>query len=62
MGCVVGQSSSKAEYPKSSPILPQDLMATIFYVLGIDQRLQFTDNSGRPISMIRDGRPIAELI
>ena len=36
MGGTVGESSPKAEYPKTTPISPQDLMATIFHVLGID--------------------------
>ncbi|MFM7149895.1 MAG: DUF1501 domain-containing protein, partial [Gemmataceae bacterium] len=32
MGQVVGLSSEKAEVPKSSPVTPQDLMATVFHV------------------------------
>src|SRR5439155_6011913 len=52
MGQVVGESSAKAEVPKTTPITPQDLMATVFHVLGIPQDLQFKDQSGRPVSMI----------
>ncbi len=62
MGQVVGESNAKAEVPKSKPISPQDLMATVFHVLGIPQDLQFKDQSGRPTSMITGGEPIAELI
>jgi hypothetical protein len=62
MGQVVGESSEKAEVPKSTPITPQDLMATIFHVLGIPQDLQYKDQSGRPVSMITGGKPIAELV
>ena len=43
MGQVVGESSSRAEVPKSRPISPQDLMATVFHVLGIPQNLHFND-------------------
>src|SRR5262249_12949975 len=39
MGQVIGQSSEKAEVPKSTPIGPQDLMATVFHVLGLPQDL-----------------------
>src|SRR5262249_42533112 len=33
MGQIVGESSEKAEVPKTTPITPQDLMATVFEVL-----------------------------
>ncbi|MFN4260406.1 MAG: DUF1501 domain-containing protein [Gemmataceae bacterium] len=62
MGQVVGESSSKAEYPKTTPIGPQDLMATVFHVLGMPQDLHYKDPSGRPVPMLDGGRPIAELI
>jgi hypothetical protein len=62
MGQVVGQSSEKAEVPKSTPITPQDLMATVFRVLGVPLDQQFQDPAGRPTSMIDGGKLIAELV
>jgi hypothetical protein len=62
MGQVVGESAPKVDVPKTMPIRPQDLMATIFYVLGIDPKVQFINNAGRPTFMVEDGKPIAELI
>ena len=62
MGQVVGESSAKAEIPKTTPLTPQDLMATVFHVLGIPQDLQYRDQAGRPVSMITGGKPIAELV
>jgi hypothetical protein len=62
MGQVVGQSSEKAEIPKSTPITPQDLMATVFHVLGIPHDLHYKDQAGRPTGMIDGGKPIAELV
>jgi hypothetical protein len=62
MGQVVGQSSEKAEVPKSTPITPQDLMATVFHVLGLPQDLHYKDPTGRPVPMINSGKPIAELV
>jgi Protein of unknown function (DUF1501) len=62
MGQVVGQSSEKAEVPKSAPITPQHLMATVFHVLGLPQDLHYRDPSGRPVPMIDGGRPIGELV
>lgn len=63
MGQIIGASDSRAAFPRARPITPQDLMATCFHVLGIDQRLQYAHPTGRPISMIyADGQPIAELL
>jgi hypothetical protein len=62
MGQVVGESSSKAEVPRTAPITPQDLMATVFHVLGLPANLHYNDPTGRPTPMINGGRPIAELI
>jgi hypothetical protein len=62
MGQTVGESTAKAEVPKSSPISPQDMMSTIFHVLGVPQDLHFKDPTGRPSPMISGGKPIAELV
>lgn len=62
MGQIVGESTAKAETPKTTPVSPQDLMATVFHVLGLPQDLQYRDPSGRPTSMIDGGKPIAELV
>jgi hypothetical protein len=62
MGQVVGESNAKAEVPKSRAVSPQDLMATVFHVLGVPTDLQYKDPAGRPTSMIDGGKPIAELV
>ncbi|MDA0831928.1 MAG: DUF1501 domain-containing protein [Planctomycetota bacterium] len=62
VGQVVGTSSAKAEVPQSSEVTPQDLMATLFHVLGIPPETYFIDPAGRPIPMLDRGKPIAELV
>jgi hypothetical protein len=62
MGQAVGESDAKLYRPASKAIGPQDLMATIFQVLGIDRKLQFFNQAGRPVFMIEEGQPIAELV
>lgn len=62
MGQVVGESDSKLYKPQTEPIRPQDLMATIFHVLGIDTKQQFFNQAGRPVFLIEDGKPIKELV
>ncbi len=62
MGQVVGESSARAEVPRTRPITPQDLMATVFHVLGVPRDLHYNDPAGRPTPMLDNGRPIAELV
>jgi hypothetical protein len=62
MGQVIGESAEKVDVPKTTPITPQDLLATIFHVLGIERRIQFTNQAGRPTYMVESGKPISELI
>jgi hypothetical protein len=62
MGQVIGESTAKAEVPKTRPISPQDLMATVFHVLGMPQGLSYNDPTGRPTPMINGGRVIQELL
>ena len=61
-GLVVGESNSKVEVPKSAPIGPQDLMATVLTHLDIDLGLHFNDQAGRPNPLITTGKPIRELV
>jgi hypothetical protein len=62
MGQVVGESNARAEVPRTRPITPQDLMATVFQVLGIPRDLHYNDPAGRPTPMIDGGRSIPELV
>lgn len=62
MGQVVGESSPKIEFPKTTTITPQDLMATVLHMYGIDHRVQVMSNQGRPTYLVEDGAPIAELV
>ncbi len=62
MGQVVGDSAPKVDVPGTKPIHPQDLMATLFHVLGLDPQLQFMSPAGRPTYMLEKGKAIAELV
>ncbi len=62
MGQVIGESSPKAEVPASNPIGPQDLMATILHMYGLDPKMQLVDNQGRPTYLVEHGKPIPELV
>jgi uncharacterized protein (DUF1501 family) len=62
MGQVIGESAEKVDVPKTTPITPQDLLATIFQVMNIQPRLQFTNQAGRPVYMVEHGKAIGELV
>ena len=62
MGQVVGQTNSKSEYPLHDPVTPQDLLATVYRHLGIDDHHAFTSFAGRPVPILSAGEPIAQLI
>lgn len=63
MGQVVGSTNAKGEHPQSRPLIPNDLWATMFRHLGIDPHTTaFPDYRGRPMPILQDGAPIAELV
>ncbi len=61
-GRVLGKSNSKGEVPIDRPVSPTDVLATVYRHLGIDTTLETVNAAGRPIPLLPDGRPIAELI
>ena len=62
MGQMIGTTDGKAEYPKTRAVGPQDVLATMYHVLDIDYRHVFYDAAQRPIPILNEGKPIAELI
>jgi uncharacterized protein (DUF1501 family) len=62
MGRMVGTTDTKAEYPKTRAVGPQDVLATMYHVLGIDYRHEFHDAAQRPLKILNEGQPIEELI
>jgi hypothetical protein len=62
MGQVVGATDARAEYPSARAVGPQDVLATMYHVLGVDYRHEFHDAAQRPIPVLNEGRPIAELV
>jgi hypothetical protein len=62
MGQVIGATDSRAEYPTARAVGPQDVLATMYHVLGIDYRHEFYDAAQRPVPVLNEGRPIPELV
>ena len=61
-GQIVGATNARAEYPVERPLMPDDVLATVYHVLGIDPTLAFPDHAGRPVPILEVGQPIAEII
>ena len=61
-GQLIGSTNARAEEPTDQPFTPDDLAATFYKALGIDPAMEFQANVGRPITLIRDGRPIDQLL
>jgi uncharacterized protein (DUF1501 family) len=61
-GLVVGASDASGAEPAERPVKPADLAATVFRQLGIDPAKKLASAGGRPIELVREGEPIAELL
>jgi hypothetical protein len=62
VGQVVGSTDARAENPRTRACGPQDVLATMYHVLGIDYRHEFHDAARRPLAILNEGKPIAELV
>jgi len=61
-GQVVGSTDARGETPKGQPYTPQNILATIYRVLGIDPITTLPDYQGRPTYLLDDRRPVEELV
>lgn len=59
-GQVYGSSDKDAAYPASHPVSPEDMLATIYYALGIDPAAEVRDALNRPHRAV-DGTPLTAL-
>jgi hypothetical protein len=62
MGQYVGATSSSGEYPITRAYTPQNILATLYHVLGIDPSATIPDHNGRPQYLLDDRDPVKELI
>lgn len=61
-GIVLGESDARAEYPKDRPVSPQDVLATMYHLLGIDRARTYLNEAQRPVEVLNYGKPIPEII
>ena len=61
-GHVVGRTDKHAGDVEENPVSPKDVLATAFYLLGIDPESTFPDPEGRPLPITGTGRFRPELL
>lgn len=62
MGQIIGETDARAERARFRPYGTQDMLATLYHVLGIDQSRTLVDHNGRPQYLLDKGERIAALI
>lgn len=60
-GAVYGESDEFAAYPKSDPVTPEDIAATIYTALGLDPHARIVDALNRPHELAL-GNPIVDIL
>jgi len=56
-GFIYGESDKTGSYPTKDPVRPDDLAATMFYLLGIDPNTEVAGLGNRPV-LISEGKPV----
>ena len=62
MGQVVGSTTARGEEAREGRYSVQNVLATVYHVLGIDPAVTFPDQVGRPIYLLDDRTPVRELL
>jgi hypothetical protein len=60
-GFVYGASDKDGAYPAKDPVRPDDLAATLFYLLGIDPATEVKGLGDRPV-LISEGKPVLDIL
>jgi hypothetical protein len=59
-GRLYGESDATASSPKEKPVHPNDLLATIYYALGIDPNQEILNHLNQPRDLVK-GKPLMDL-
>jgi len=59
-GYIYGASDSQAAFVDEHPVRPEDLAATLYYLLGIDPHTEIYDRDNRPL--VIGGNPVLDVI
>jgi hypothetical protein len=62
MGQAIGSSSARGETPRDRRTTVPQVLSTVYHSLGIDPAMTFPNNAGRPMYVLDDRAPVAELL
>ena len=62
VGQVIGATDARAERATGKPIRMQNVLSTIFPLLGIDPAITLRDHNGRPQYLLEDREPVRGLV
>ncbi len=61
-GAVIGESDNTASFPITTPYGIQDLLRTIFFLMGVDADKVYHTPLGRPVPIVNGGKRIGEVL
>ena len=61
-GQVLGSSTGHSKTPRDRPVHYHELLATLYYQLGIDPQQMIADGQDRPVRIMPDAEPVRELL
>lgn len=61
-GVILGASDNLGELPRERPIAYQDVLATMYHLLGIDYTKNYLNEANRPIAIVNYGQPVREIL
>ncbi len=61
-GILLGSSDALGERPKDRPIHHQDVLATMYHLLGIDYSQSYLNEANRPVQILNYGQPLHEIL
>ena len=59
-GFVHGKSDATGSYPDEHPVRPEDLAATLYYLMGISPDAEIVDRNNRPL--VIGGKPVLDVV
>jgi hypothetical protein len=59
---VVGATDRHGGTVRERPVSPKEILATAYYLFGIDHRTLLTDRTGRPVPLVQDAGVVSEML
>jgi len=61
-GTVVGASDARGAHVKERPVSPEDILATIYHLSGVNPETTIPDRLNRPVKLVPHGHVVSELL